>query len=75
MSNKAIVYSQDNCQGCQTVKSVLSVAGYSIEEVKLNNVDNKKKFFEDFPGARTVPQVILNGVKVGGLDEVKKFLS
>lgn len=75
MSKKAVVYSQNGCQGCTTVKSILAVAGYEIEEVKLDNVEAKKRFFEDFPGARTVPQVMINSAPIGGLDAVKAFLN
>jgi glutaredoxin len=75
MNKNAIVFTQNACQGCATVKSILGVAGYSIEEIKLDNVDAKKKFFEHFPGARTVPQVVINGAPIGGLDAVKAFLN
>ena len=35
---------------------------------------DREKLMETFPGARTFPQIIVNGNKVGGYTEFKKIV-
>jgi glutaredoxin len=72
--NKAIVYSQDGCPGCVTAKTLLVIAGYDVEERKLGNGWTKEDLLKDVPNVRSVPQVLINGVHIGGLAEVRNLL-
>ena len=75
MQQKSIVYSQPNCQACNAVKSLLSMHGYEVEERLIDNVKwFKLDLFEVAPNARSVPQVIINNVLIGGLTDVSKYL-
>jgi glutaredoxin 3 len=76
MSNKqAVVWSQPKCAWCDRAIALLTEQGYEIQERKIATQQDKLDFFDQVPGARTVPQVILNGVLVGGFDKLKEHLS
>lgn len=72
--NKAVIWSQPRCVWCDRAVALLTERGYEIEELKLNTQPDKLAFFKKFPSARTVPQIVLNGVHVGGFDDLKEFL-
>lgn len=76
-SNKAVVYSQNNCQACNTAVSLLESNGYVVDIRKLEN-GYKEEMFKEFPTARSVPQVMLftevGSIRVGGLDALRKYL-
>jgi glutaredoxin 3 len=43
--------------------------------VKMLDVDfDREKLMETFPGARTFPQIIVDGEKIGGYQEFKKIV-
>lgn len=75
MPQNSIVYSQNNCQACTAVKSLLTSNGYTVEERLIDGKTWKKEdLFKDVPGARSVPQVIIDGIVVGGLTDVTKYI-
>jgi len=75
MQKKSIVYSQPNCQACNTVKVLLGMHGYDVEERLIDGIKwIKTDLFAVAPNARSVPQVLINGELIGGLTDVSKFL-
>ena len=75
-NKNAVVYSQAGCQGCVEAKDLLEQLGYVVE-VRTLGVDGnatKKQLMQDFPDARSIPQIILNNNKIGTLATLKKFL-
>ena len=42
---------------------------------KLDRDFTREELFEQFPGARTFPQIILNGEKIGGLAALTEMLT
>ena len=76
MSQKsAVVYSQPNCPGCNSAKVALRVAGYAVEERVLGSGWTKEQLWKDFPGARSVPQIIVDSVPIGDLQKLNEFLA
>lgn len=72
----AQVWSQTNCPACSEAKRLLDMHGVQIEERMLGiNGYNKKDLIELVPDARSVPQIFLDGVYVGGLQELKRKLA
>lgn len=69
------VYTRDNCPNCIVLKNVLNA--YSIEHtVKKIGVDITLQEFSNIaPGVREVPQVFKDGVRIGGLEDFKQYLS
>jgi len=51
------VYTQDNCQGCITLKSKLAQEGTPFKEVHIGKDITKEEFMQKFPSVRTVPYV------------------
>ena len=72
----AIVYSQDNCQGCETAKALLRHHSFNVEERKVTQTGpwTKKTLLEHLPGVRSVPQIVIGDTHVGGLAELQKAL-
>jgi len=58
------VWSRDNCGWCDKAKELLDNYGFEYEVKDV--YENKEEFRREFPDAKTVPQVIFNGEKVGG---------
>jgi glutaredoxin len=75
-SLNAIVYSQDNCQGCETAKALLRHYSIHVEERKLAQTGpwTKQTLLEHLPGVRSVPQIVIGDKHVGGLAELQKVL-
>jgi len=72
----AQVWSQTNCPACIEAKRLLDMHGVQIEERMLGiNRYTKKDLIELVPDARSVPQIFLDGVYVGGLQELKRKLA
>lgn len=74
MSNKAIMWSQENCQYCGMAKGLLESKGYEVEVRKLGDGWTKKDLLEVVPHARSVPQVFVGDTYVGGFQELKRYL-
>jgi glutaredoxin 3 len=72
----AQVWSQTNCPACTEAKRLLDLHGVQIEERMLGiNGYTKKELIEAVPHARSVPQIFVDGVYVGGLQELKRKLA
>lgn len=72
----AQVWSQTNCPACSEAKRLLDLHGVAIEERMIGiNGYTKKDLIELVPDARSVPQIFLDGVYVGGLQELKRKLA
>lgn len=70
----AVVYTKDNCPHCVQAKTLLSNRGVEYTEVNIGRDITREEFFSLFPEARTVPQIILDGKHIGGLQELTKVL-
>lgn len=67
LMNKAIVWSQANCQYCETAISVLKARGVEVEVRKLGEGTwTKEDLIKAVPTARSVPQIFVDDVYVGG---------
>ena len=72
---KAIVWSGQNCTWCERAKALLTSKNipYEVKQIGVNAT--REEFFQANPGARTVPQVWLDGELVGGFDQLKAVLA
>jgi glutaredoxin 3 len=66
-----IVYSGPNCPYCVRAKALLKKKGAAFEEV---DVKADAKRFEEMlaksNGKRTIPQIFIGGVHIGGCDDL-----
>jgi glutaredoxin len=74
MEKRAIVWSKYNCPYCEQAKQLLSQRGISYEERKIGDGFDKEELLEAVPGARSVPQIFLDGQLVGGFDQLREKL-
>lgn len=62
-----VIYSKNNCPNCVTAKRLLDDKGIGYEE---KNADNPLVFgwlISEYPEARQMPQIFIEGQRVGGL--------
>ena len=72
---KAIVWSKDACPFCVQAKSLLTQRGIDFEERNImGGTWTKEQLLEAVPNARTLPQIFLDDVLVGGFTELRKHL-
>ena len=74
MTQKAIVWSKDNCPFCVQAKALLKQRGIPFEEKKIGDGYTKEDLLEAVPTARTVPQIFLDEELIGGFNELKNKL-
>lgn len=74
-SKHAVVWSQPGCIFCDMASRMLLSMGYTVEEKKIGANVTKADFMEANPGARSVPQIYLDGEIVpGGFVGLKAML-
>lgn len=72
---KIEVFSQNNCAGCEQVKNLLKSKNLDFVEYNLSATPiNKELLFNRVPGVRTIPQVFINNILIGGLQQVQQEL-
>lgn len=71
---KAIVWSRNGCTYCEKAKSLLKIKGIEFEERNISNGYTKEQLLEAVPNARTVPQIFLDDVLIGGFDQLSTHL-
>lgn len=70
-SPKVEIYTQWGCPYCVAAKSLLDKKGVSYQEYDVTMGGPKKaEMRERVPGARTVPQVLVNDQALGGFDDI-----
>lgn len=70
---EVIVYSKAVCPFCVQAKNVLKKHNIAYREVSLDNDEAKLAFSQLVgPSVRTVPQIFVDGVRIGGYQELLK---
>ena len=72
---KAIVWSKDMCPYCEQAKLLLRSRGIEYEERNVSRDWTREQLLEAVPGARTVPQIFLDGQLIGGFTELRQHLT
>jgi glutaredoxin len=70
---KAIVWSTPTCSFCVRAKAELTKRGIEFEERILGIDWTKEQLQEMVPNARTVPQIFIDGIYVGGYTELMGY--
>ena len=59
------IYTKNNCPNCTTAKQLLKSKGLAFTEA---DIDSNPALLNDLPdGVRQMPQIWINGQRVGGL--------
>ncbi|MFO1128962.1 MAG: glutaredoxin 3 [Rhodospirillales bacterium] len=65
------IYTSPFCPYCHRAKALLSKKGVAFREIDVTDVVGARKEMEErAPGARTVPQIFIDGRPIGGSDEL-----
>ncbi len=64
---KIVVYTKSNCPNCVSAKTLLKSKGLEFKEICLDDDAERVAFTVVFPDARQMPQIFIDGQRVGGL--------
>lgn len=68
------IYSKTTCPFCVKAKNWFANENVKFEEILLDKPTKelKESFFRDAPGARTIPQILVSDILIGGYDDLIK---
>jgi glutaredoxin 3 len=73
---KIIMYTRSNppCPYCVQAKALAESKGYSYTNIDIGKDISREEFMDQFPGAKTVPLIIIDGEVVGGFTDFKNYV-
>ena len=71
---KVEIYSKPQCPYCVQAKALAEREGHDLTYKMLDEDFDRETLMETFPGARTFPQIIVDGNKIGGFTEFKALV-
>ena len=66
------IYGKEHCPFCDMAKVLCVKEQEEYEYFQLGKDFNREEMLEMFPTARTFPQIIFKGEKIGGYDQLKE---
>ena len=73
---KAIIWTKTGCPYCVNAKNLLKMKGIDYEERNIQEGTwTREQLLEAVPGARTVPQVFIDGELIGTYDQLKEYFT
>ncbi len=71
---RVTVYSSAHCAICSKAKALFDKWEIEFIEVRIDNDDTARQEFEQVTdGARTVPQIVIDGKPIGGFSELTEL--
>lgn len=70
--DQVAILTREGCGYCVRAKKLLGDLGYDYAEVSLGNA-NRSRIVGAITGAGTVPQVFVNGQRIGGLEDLQRW--
>lgn len=71
MANTIVIYTTFMCPYCARAKALLEKKGQAYEEIDVSyDAPKREEMTQKAGGARTVPQIWINGTHVGGCDDL-----
>jgi glutaredoxin 3 len=67
---EVVMYRTPYCPYCVRAQSLLQRKGVRVREVDVSNDEAARRWLLDATRSRTVPQIFINGVSVGGYDDI-----
>jgi glutaredoxin 3 len=65
-----VLYTTESCGYCRMAKRLLEERGIEYEEIDCTHEPDLRKQLVERTGRRTVPQIFINDVPIGGFDEL-----
>ncbi len=70
MAPRFVLYTAVSCHYCVRAKALLDRRGWTYEEIDLTAAPEARAALVAQTGMRTVPQIFLDGVLLGGYDDL-----
>lgn len=68
------IYGKEGCSYCVKAKTLCENYNLAHEYIEIGKDISREALMEEFPNAKTVPQIVVNGLKVGGYDQLVKYI-
>lgn len=70
-----LIYGKSGCPHCVEAKALAESKGLQYTYTSIGQDMMLEDFKELFPNARTVPQIIVDGVNIGGYAEFREWVN
>ena len=75
MDKEVLIYSSYNCGYCDRAKKLLEEKNISYREINIQDDPTEREvMLKKANGRRTVPQIFINEVHIGGFQELHKIV-
>ena len=71
--NRVEIYTKNYCPFCRRAKHLLSVKGIDFEEYDVTREPAGQQEMMERSGRRTVPQTFIDGIHIGGSDDLVDY--
>ena len=68
------IWSKDKCPPCAKAQEMLAQRGLAFTALKLGKDFTKEEFIDKFGEGALVPQIFVDGMHVGGMTDLRRFL-
>jgi glutaredoxin len=68
------IYGKPACPFCEQAKQLCERMELKYVYKSMGTDFTREELLEQFPNARTVPQIIVNGTKIGGYNELTNYI-
>ena len=68
------IWGKPACPSCMKAKALCETRQFEYEYKELGKDFDREAVMENFPGARTFPQIVVGGNKVGGYEQFVQSL-
>ena len=68
------IYGKTQCPFCDKAKALCEKEGLEFVYKQLDEDFTREELFEEFPGARTFPQIRMDGKNIGGYTDLVEKL-
>jgi glutaredoxin len=68
------IWGKPACPSCTKAKMLCEQRGYQFEYLEMGKDFTREAVLTEFPEARTFPQIVVGGQKVGGFEQFVKYI-
>ena len=72
---KIVIYGKENCPACKQAKMLAENRKCEVEYLLFPKDFGAEFMLKEFPDARTFPQIVYNGEKIGGYTSLVELLT
>ena len=68
------IWGKPMCPSCNKAKALCETRGYDFEYLEMGRDFTRDEVLSEFPSARTFPQIVVSGNRVGGYEQFVKYI-